>query len=272
MLLHPEVEIILFGNEPGTAEVASEYGLRHEPGVKRNEFGTILVNSVFAKAQEMARYDVVCYANCDIILMQDFREALERVRAARAEFLMVGRRWDLDIRVPLPFADGNWQRQLRNVALAHGKKRAPQYVDYFAFRRGLYGADLPPFAIGRTSWDNWLVWKALDSGKPVVDVSPVVIVVHQNHDYSHHPEGESGAWYGEEAQRNAQMLGGEKKLCTVESASYRLGNRGMGKNLRRWLVRPKRRLRRGLYRLWFLLLGITRPIRHRLGLRQRAEA
>src|SRR5713226_719892 len=30
-LLHPEVEIILFGDEAGAAEVCAEFGLRHEP-------------------------------------------------------------------------------------------------------------------------------------------------------------------------------------------------------------------------------------------------
>ena len=54
--LHPEIEIILFGSDEGTAEVAREFGLRHVPDVERNEFGTYLVNSVFNKAQSFARH------------------------------------------------------------------------------------------------------------------------------------------------------------------------------------------------------------------------
>src|SRR6202023_3325328 len=64
-MLHPEIEIILFGSDEGTAEVAREFGIRHEPNVERNEFRTILVHSAFAKAQSMARHEVVCYVNCD---------------------------------------------------------------------------------------------------------------------------------------------------------------------------------------------------------------
>jgi hypothetical protein len=36
-LLHPDIEVILFGDEEGTAEVCAELGLRHEPHVERNE-------------------------------------------------------------------------------------------------------------------------------------------------------------------------------------------------------------------------------------------
>src|SRR5271155_3995013 len=92
--LHPEIEIILFGTDEGTAEVAREFCLRHEPNVERNEFGTYLVNSVFARAQSLARHNVVCYINCDIILLDDFPRVVERVAAARPEFLLVGQRTD----------------------------------------------------------------------------------------------------------------------------------------------------------------------------------
>src|ERR1700722_13740845 len=63
--LDPEVEVILFGDEPGAAEIASELGLRHEPQVERNEFGTIRIDVMFGRAQALARHDIVCYSNCD---------------------------------------------------------------------------------------------------------------------------------------------------------------------------------------------------------------
>jgi hypothetical protein len=39
-LLHPDIEIILFGDDADGAEIANELGSRHEPFVERNEFGT----------------------------------------------------------------------------------------------------------------------------------------------------------------------------------------------------------------------------------------
>jgi len=63
---------------------------------------------------------------------------------------------------------------------------------------------MPPFVL-RVFWDNWLVWKALDAGKPVIDASRAVMAVHQNHDYSYHPQGKAGIWSGEEAELNGSL-------------------------------------------------------------------
>jgi hypothetical protein len=274
--LHPEVEIILFGSDEGTAETARKFGLRHEPNVDRNEFGSMLVSSVFGKAQAMARYEAMCYVNCDIVLMQDFVEALTRVKEAHREFLMVGRRWDADITEPLKFEQSKWEDGVREFVSRHGKQRGPDWIDYFAFSRGMYGADTPPFAIGRTCWDNWLVWRALEAKKPVVDASEVVLAVHQNHDYSHHPQGVVGAWHGEEAERNAQLAGGWDHLRTSRDASVAATSEGLQSNKRRYWIQAKRRLVQSPLRflrfrvwnpVWFAVLDVSRPFRVALGLR-----
>ena len=58
-LLHPGVEVILFGNEEGAADAANEFGLRHEPHVERNEFGTKRLDFMVCKAQAIARHDLL---------------------------------------------------------------------------------------------------------------------------------------------------------------------------------------------------------------------
>src|SRR5215472_16468615 len=68
-LLHPDVEVILFGDDKGTAEIAAELGLRHEPYVERNELGTKRLDSMFGQAQKIARNDILCYVNCDIVIL-----------------------------------------------------------------------------------------------------------------------------------------------------------------------------------------------------------
>src|SRR5258707_4106632 len=124
--LHPEVEIILFGNEEGAAEIAQELELRHEAHVECNELGTKRLDSMFARAQAIARHDLLCYINCDIILMQDFRRAIERVRATHREFLMVGRRRDLDITEPLPF---NSSPERQSADWRPRDQQAPRWED-----------------------------------------------------------------------------------------------------------------------------------------------
>src|SRR5215831_18620369 len=77
--LHPGVEVILFGNDEGAAATCREFGIRHVPEVRRNEYGTTYVASIFDQAQEIAVHDALCYVNCDILLMADFRVAVESI-------------------------------------------------------------------------------------------------------------------------------------------------------------------------------------------------
>ena len=89
-ILHDEAEVLLLGDEEGAAEAARELGIRHEPRVERNVHGTKYLRSVFDRAQQCASFDLLCYVNCDILLLSDFRRALERMRSLHSAFLMAG--------------------------------------------------------------------------------------------------------------------------------------------------------------------------------------
>ena len=263
--LDPDVEVILFGDEEGVASAASELGVRHERHVIRNEFGTPLLDSVFDRAQEIARHPVVCYVNCDIVLLNDFCDAAIRVAAWRDQFLMAGRRWDADITEAIDFSQPDWREQLRDLALRTNRQRPPYWIDYFMFPRGQYYHKLPPFAVGRPGWDQWMIWYSRSTRIPVVDASRSVMAVHQDHSYAHHPLGFKGVMEGEEAKSNAQLLGDAQHLFTTEHAQYLLENGNPKWSYRRLRVEFEPML----WRVWFAILGVTRPLRHALGLRQK---
>lgn len=272
-LLRPDVEVILFGDEEGAGETAKELGLRHEPHVERNESGTKRLDYMLSRAQAIARHDLLCYVNCDILLMQDFCGAIKRVRERYWHFLMVGRRWDVEITTPLSFGNKDWEALLRRRVLREGRRRGPEWIDYFVFSSGLYG-DVPPFVIGRVFWDNWLVWKALASSCPVIDVSAHILAVHQNHDYGYHPQGRQGVFCGAEAGRNYELAGGWRHLRTIADATEVLGKDGLKPNRLRHWARAKRNARQaarsllhgGIERAWFFVLALTRPVRRKFGL------
>jgi hypothetical protein len=265
--IHPDVEILLFGDETGAAEACRELGIRQVANVRRNAHGTKYLASIYDQAQELARHDVVCHVNCDIVLLEDFRVALERVTAREKQFLMSGRRWDLDVGDAIAFGAKDWGPQLRERARRANRQRPANWIDYFAFRKGLFGGQIPGFVIGRPGWDNWLLWFARNAGAAVVDASAVVCAVHQNHDYGYHPEGEKGVWEGEEAQENYKLLEGHKKFRTLENATHVLREDGLHRNYRHWLAQGKRGANEILTPAWFRLLDVTRPLRHRVGLR-----
>ncbi len=122
-LLRPEPEIILLGDDEGTAQIARELGCSHIADVERNRYGTPLVHSIFEKAQELARNDLVCYVNSDIILMSDFIVAVSRaaqVLAGRG-FLLVGRKRTCAIDELLDFEKADWEIELKDLVRTHGR-------------------------------------------------------------------------------------------------------------------------------------------------------
>lgn len=267
--VHPEAEVILFGDEEGAAEAARELGIRHIPEVKRNAHGTKYLSPIFDGAQDLAHHRCVCYINCDIILLSDFRPAVERVLALGGRFMMAGQRWDTDVTEPVDFYATDWEARVRHMAIEANHQRPPQWIDYFAFSRGLYYKNIPPFVIGRPGWDNWLVWHARHSGARLVDATAVIQAVHQNHDYGYHPDGAAGVWQGEEAQQNYALLEGGRCFATMENATHRLTPEGLRPNYRHWAVQTRRKVAALRSAVWFGFLKRTRPLRHRLGLRER---
>jgi hypothetical protein len=273
--LHSNIEVILFGVDKGTAEICKEFGLRHIPDTSRSQLGTNRVDSMFERAQQVSRHDLLCYSNCDIVLTQDFMEAVQRVRAWRSAFLMVGRRWDTAVAGSLDFAKEDWERRITELARREGYHRFYHNIDYFVFTRGLY-REMPPLVVGRAHWDHWMVWKALAQGAAVVDASEDVCAVHQNHDYSHVPEGWKSVSEDQDAQRNFELAGGRAHLRTIEDATFRLTARGVEANRFYWMAPTKRRWRdvgRKIWgtlrtKAWHRLLDATRPLRHAVGLKE----
>jgi len=273
--LFPNVEIILICDDEGTDQVCSELGLRHVSHVDRKEDGTKSVRSLFYQAQEIARYELLCFCNCDIILTNDFAQALKSVYGWQQRFLMIGRRWDLDVAEPLDFALPSWQVQITERASLEGYQRLYYNIDYFAFNKNLFRG-IPDLVVGRNWWDQWLVWRAGDCGVPVVDVSDMVCAIHQNHDYSYHPQGMDGVWYDDRTRSNFRSAGGWGHLHTIEDASHRLTSEGIQPNRYHRLAPARRRVRRvnkavrTLLRtkVWHPLLNMTRSVRWALGVRR----
>lgn len=263
--LRPPCQILLFGNEEGTGEVANEFGAHHVPDVACNEYGTPLVNDLFERAQRLADYELLCYVNCDVILMDDFMRALQKVSGLKKRFLMVGACWNLGFAEHLRFDETNWQEWLRSLVREKGEPRGPDGIDYFALSRGLYER-LPPFALGRAGFDNWLIWKARSVKAAVVDATNAVMAIHQNHDYSHVAGGRNWSYWGEEARRNIELAGGLRHCYLTWDANYRLGPRGLKRNLGGYF-RLKFRWINSVGRWWWWILDLTFPLRQSLGLR-----
>lgn len=256
----PGVELILFGRDAGTAEMAAESGARHVPAVPTNEFGTPLLSAMFAQAAAEAKNELVMYVNADVIMLPDAIRTIARVRAWRPDFLLVGRRTDLDVDTPIDFRNRAWMEELAARARHDGVLQAPEWIDYFAFPRHAAPV-LPPFAVGRPGWDNWLMWNARTRGVPVVDATAAILAIHQNHDYSHVAGGKTGATHRVEAAQNNELIGTWARMFTIDDCNYVATATGVRRNTSlRYFARRLEILRRRT-------IDWTRPLRRRVGWR-----
>jgi hypothetical protein len=249
--LLPDVEVILLGEETGLAEAAQDLGVRHIPEVRCNANGTPLISSMFELARQNSTGDSLCIINADMILMPDFLEAARRSRMLRDKFVLLSQRWDLDITQPLEFTDG-WQDRLSSMVHRQGSLHRPAGSDFFLFPLSTFH-EIPDFAIGRAGWDNWMIYKARREGLPVIDCTPSITIVHQNHDYSHLPSGKPH-YEHPDTNENIRLAGGQANIrYTILDATHQLMPDGTLIRPRMTRLRLTRKLELFLRRLFFFL-------------------
>jgi hypothetical protein len=89
---------------------------------------------------------------------------------------------------------------------------------------------IPHFALGRAGWDNWMIYAARRAAIPVVDGTPRITVVHQDHDYAHLPGGQPH-YRLPESRLNQELAGGQEMIFRLEDTDWVMTDGG---------ARPKR--------------------------------
>lgn len=232
-LLKPKPEVILLGDDRGIKEAAQDFQAKHIPRVKRNKYGTPLLDSAFSLAREQAKHEILCYVNADIIFLQDFLKILDYL-PEKKEFLVVGRRWNLDIKKLIDFNRESWREILGNKIRKKAKLHPAVGSDYFIFRRESFD-DLPPFIVGRASWDNALIYLARMKGLQIINNNIVPLVIHQNHRYLPQQRSALG-WSGPEKEENIRLAGGRGNLLDLSDATHWFN----GREIRKIGLNPKR--------------------------------
>ena len=210
--------IILFGNEPGSAELARELSIVHVPEVRCNEQGTPLISDMFEKAQSFASSFWVCYINADIILLEDFSTAVAALPVDR-QILAIGRRWDFNIINYLDFSVPKWDERLIDMVKSEGQLHSNSGIDYFIFNKNSLKG-IPDFAVGRPGWDNWLLWHVRNQGGTIIDATQVLTAIHQEHSYVHLNGGIKEYSLGDESRNNQNL--GQGKVLMINHADYLL--------------------------------------------------
>jgi len=148
----------------------------------------------------------MCYVNSDIILLDDTMSTINRIPFDK--YLIAGQRRDVDIFSLIDYEDPEWENNLReyekkNHKFFHGG------IDYLIFPKGIF-SHLPPFAVGRAGWDNWLIFYSRKLQIPTIDATQTMTAIHQNHSYSHVPSQAGHGYSGPESDHNFKLSGGRR--------------------------------------------------------------
>jgi hypothetical protein len=233
-------QILLLGSGPGYEEAARDLAIEHVPDVRSSASGIPLVNAMVETAEARARHSLMLLVAADTLLFEDIVSAARIVADTFERFCIVAGRQHLDLREPIDFGRIDWTEAIR----ARSTPSTADDIfagDFFLYSRGIWG-EIPPFVEGRTAVDNWLFYRVLERKGALVDATEVVTTIHQDHDYSHHPQGIEGVFKGPDAEYNRKLAGGPAFLLSRDSANWVLGRNGLRrpagflrKRLRTWV-------------------------------------
>jgi hypothetical protein len=180
--------------------------LIQETAIGKTVGGAPRADDIFRLARRARNKGFYVYSNADIVFDNSLVQAVGYVVSAN-----VGKEWLL----------------VGQTANENGTSRGAGAIDWAVFTQNAVDKDMPPFALGRIAWDNWLILQAIDRGVPVIDVSDIVKAIHLDHDYSHIAGGRDETRNGIDAQNNLEMAGGQRAHDgKITAAPYKLDAKG----------------------------------------------
>jgi len=143
--------------------------------------------------------------------------------------------------------------------------------DLFLYPKG-YLAKAPELIIGRYYIDCGLMWQTRNRGDALIDGTPGVFTIHQNHDYTHvisqYRKHESAG-----ARWNLKMIGGPSHLYTWCNATHHYTENGIRhywagrfNRMSTWRGPGGNQAQFSNSWLWMTIVRLTRPLRSAIGL------
>lgn len=194
--LNTEKEVVLFGDDDDAIAqgLCSELGVTFISEFRRGPGGKVpYINDIFQRAQNYVDADYYCYINADMVLLNDFVEAMNFIntevmpRHREKKFFGCGCRWDTDsLDSSIDFKQSSDEEVRSRVK--KGKLHAPCGIDYFIYQKGTF-IDMPDFLIARQNFDCAITGYAIKKEHILeVDLTQAVFAIHQNHKFGNEDE------------------------------------------------------------------------------------
>ena len=97
-MLSNDIEIIIMGNSIGAKDMAESIQAVYIKNVPSSENDVPTVSGLFKTAERIARHELLCYINADIILPKNFLDTICVLKDVKKKILAVGHRWDLEVK------------------------------------------------------------------------------------------------------------------------------------------------------------------------------
>lgn len=262
--INPNIQIIVIGDSIGAEEAASSITAEYYQNVKCTQEGTPLINDLFKIAKEKAKYDILVYVNADIILPLNLLEIIKSLKKIPTTFLAVGSRWDLDVTEEINFDQSISSSSFWEYANKTAIQHMDAGIDYFIFKKTLFNK-IPPLAIGRLGWDNWLLWKARRMRVPLINLTEVLFVVHQNHNYNYKIFKDKDELKQTQDAQSNKLLINDRKL-TLRDTNWLYVNKEIVPNRSSKFRRRNLIALQKIYPEFSLLIKIYKKIAIRFGL------
>ena len=170
--------LVLLGSTADVERLAKE-------GWRASEVPTVhgrpRVDAMFDFVQGLGDPETVyCYVNTDIILTTAFIDAVEYVAEAFDYFMITGQRWDVKVGVDVTSLEESELTAFLDLRPSL-RLHPTSGMDYFCWRGPIWDAGIPAYAVAAYAWDTDLMCIALESGHPVVDITPFHKAYHQDH-------------------------------------------------------------------------------------------
>lgn len=268
----PNARICIFGDRSTWEDIILELGLEFAGRLPAGPVGGEDISFLFRKISDEAKDSLAIYLNSDILLNDSASQVVSVLEKIPSPWLASSRRCRVAAwQGPALKSKEQWEKFFTQVR--EGGQWGEAYsLDIFLFR-GLCFADMPPFLIGHSGWDNWIIYSNRMKGINVIDVSADLSVIHCDHGYSY-AQGNSDPTRRDGAleKYNQGKAGSEDKLFHLGHATHELRNGTMlprrnwslrMRNLQLWEIRfPRQRwwwlpLRRVFHPIWKRWLAWT---------------
>lgn len=171
--LDPRPEILILGNDPGTARVCKEYGVTHIDSVPVTRCGTPYLNAMIEMAEAYAANDIMLLLAGDVMIAQDTIDVARKMKKLTDKFCVCARKKHVE-----------WNKGKKKFSF---KKWATwQAGDYYMHTKGLFDG-MPAFLIGRHLCEKYMYRMACQANA-LVDATDRITVLHQSHPHFFRPE------------------------------------------------------------------------------------